>query len=325
MNWLSLGAGLLAGAAAEQLATVPLRRRSESEATPRPLSAIDIELALPDGGVLRGVEAGSGLPLVLLHGITLRAGVWHRQWDLVDEARVIAIDLRGHGGSEPGSDGSSIEANARDIAFLLESLDLTDAVIAGHSMGGMVLGRFIADNLFDESPLWRRVGAVGFISTAGRSPVGLANDLLRSLAGPIQRLADANPRLARRVTSIPENDLGNILVRSTFGKRPDARDVRETAKAFESLEVDQFLKAAPSILDHDVLEALERCSLPSAVIVGSRDPLTPVRESRRLASALADSTIEIVAGAGHQLMLERPDEVNAMLRGLLARAALSRV
>ena len=56
----------------------------------------------------------------------------------------------------------------------------------------------------------------------------------------------------------------------------------------------------------------------------TRNPLTPVRESRRLAAALSDSTLEIVPGAGHQLMLERPDEVNEMLRGLLARAAIER-
>jgi pimeloyl-ACP methyl ester carboxylesterase len=327
VNWLSLGVGLLVGAAAEQLATVPLRRRSESVVTPRPACWTEIELDTPDGGVLRGVEAGSGPPLVLLHGITLRADVWHRQWALADEARVIAVDLRGHGGSEAGHAGSTIEANARDLAFLLEALDLEGAVLAGHSMGGMVVGRFIADHLLGDQAeaLAHRVAGVGFISTAGRSPVGLANDLLRSLALPVQRFTASNPRLARRLVSIPDNDLGQVMVRSTFGKRPDLRDVRETADAFDSLEVTQFLEAAPSILDHDVLDSLRHCRIPAAVIVGRRDPLTPVRESRRLAAALPEASIDIVDGAGHQLMLERPDEVNAMLRQLLARSAVRAV
>ena len=321
MNWLSLGTGLMVGFAAEQLATRSFREVSESVASPRPELAVDIEIVTPDGGVIRGVEAGSGPPLVLLHGITLRADVWHRQWELTDQARVIAIDLRGHGLSESGSDGASIEANANDLAFLLETLDLDGAVIAGHSMGGMVLGRFIADYSSDDQII-DRVAGTGFISTAGRSPVGLANGFLQDIAGPAQSFASRFPKLADRLTAVPDNDLGQVLVRSTFGKKPDARDVREATAAFESLEIDQFLDAAPSILEHDVLDALAVCDVPAAIIVGSRDPLTPVRESRRLAKALPDATITVVPDAGHQLMLERPDEVNEMLRSLLARAAV---
>ena len=327
MNWLSLGLGLAGGWAAEQLATRPLRNASGSVATPRPELTVDIELPTPDGGVIRGVEAGSGQPIVLLHGITLRADVWHRQWDLTDEARVIALDLRGHGLSTPGTDGASIEANADDLALVLTELDLDGAVIAGHSMGGMVLGRFVAEHLDPASlhhdpAVAARVAGLGFISTAGRSPVGLANGLLQRLAPPVRSLAARFPKTAERLSDIPDNDLGQILVRSTFGKRPDLRDVRETAEAFESIEIGRFLEAAPSILDHDVLDALRRCELPAEVIVGSRDPLTPVRESRRLAAALGRAELTIVPDAGHQLMLERPDEVNEMLRRLLARTAI---
>jgi len=322
VNWLSLGAGLLVGIAAEQFATRSLHDDTQSMASPRPELSVDIEIPAPDGGVIRGVEAGQGPPLILLHGITLRADVWHRQWELADEARVIAIDLRGHGLSTSGSDGASIEANANDVALLLETLDLEGAVIAGHSMGGMVLGRFIADHYLHDDALQARVAGIGFISTAGRSPVGLANGLLQNASAPLQSLATRFPALADRLTSIPDNDLGQVLVRSTFGKQPDLRDVRETAAAFESLEVDQFLAAAPSILDHNVLDALAECDLPASIIVGSRDPLTPVRESRRLAKAMPGSAVTIVPDAGHQLMLERPDEVNEMLRELLARSAV---
>lgn len=322
MNWLSLGTGLLVGLAAEQFATRSFREVNESVPTPRPELAVDIEIPTPDGGCIRGVEAGTGPPLILLHGITLRADVWHRQWELTDEARVIAVDLRGHGLSEAGSEGASIEANANDLALLLETLDLEGAVIAGHSMGGMVLGRFVADHWLEDASMHARVAGLGFISTAGRSPVGLANGLLQNASVPAKSFATRFPRVASRLASIPDNDLGQILVRSTFGKRPDLRDVRETAAAFESLEIDQFLDAAPSILDHDVLDSLADCDVPAAIIVGSRDPLTPVRESRRLANALPDATITVVSDAGHQLMLERPDEVNEMLRTLLSRASV---
>ena len=144
------------------------------------------------------------------------------------------------------------------------------------------------------------------------------------MAAPLQGVARRFPGLSRRIADVPGNDLGHILVRSTFGASPDPADIMETVDAFESIEIDDFLAAAPSILDHDVLRDLRRWELPAAVIVGSRDPLTPPKFSRALAAALPNAELEIVPGAGHQLMLERPDEVNDMLRSLLARAAVQR-
>jgi pimeloyl-ACP methyl ester carboxylesterase len=115
-----------------------------------------------------------------------------------------------------------------------------------------------------------------------------------------------------------------LLVRATFGTSPELADVRETAAAFEAIRIEELLDIVPSILDHDVIDFLSGWDLPSSVIVGSRDPLTPPRESRLLAERLSDATLEIVPGAGHQLMLERPDEVNSMLRHLVARAGVIR-
>lgn len=322
MNWVGLAAGLVVGFGAERLAA---RRLLADPATLDLTSTDEIpwnhhHLETPDGGQLHAVEIGSGPPIVLIHGVTLRASIWHQQAVLADESRVIAIDMRGHGESRAGRNGSSISANADDLAFLLETLDLRGAVVAGHSMGGMVLGRCLADRPELASS---RIAAVGFISTAARRPAGAPSPLFKPVIRRLRNAAAGAPKMARRLADLPDNDLGQILVRATFGADPDLDDVRETVDAFESIRIDELLDIFPSLLDHDVVDFLADWQLPAAVIVGSRDPLTPPREAELLAERLRDATLEIVPGAGHQLMLERPHAVNDMLRTLVARAAVN--
>ena len=146
MNWLGLAAGLAVGVGAERLATRSLRDLDDVAVESNPVELTPHHFDMPDGGVAHVLAVGAGPPLVLLHGITLRADVWHHQFALADEATVYAVDLRGHGLSRAGTEGPTIEANARDLAFFLNEFDLQGAVVAGHSMGGMVLGRFLVDH-----------------------------------------------------------------------------------------------------------------------------------------------------------------------------------
>ena len=76
------------------------------------------------------VERGQGRPLVLLHGVTLQAEAWAPFLHLLgDQFRVIAIDVRGHGLSNPGTEGIGRLRAADDLATLLEQLDLRDAIV----------------------------------------------------------------------------------------------------------------------------------------------------------------------------------------------------
>ena len=117
----------------------------------------------PDGGSIHAVEKGVGRPLVLLHGVTLRADVWAPQFhQLTDRYRVIAVDLRGHGHSKAGSEGYGIPQLATDLATLLRTLDLTGAIVVGHSMGGMTLMQFCGDH---ADALAERVAGLVFLAT----------------------------------------------------------------------------------------------------------------------------------------------------------------
>ncbi|HWJ96829.1 MAG TPA: alpha/beta fold hydrolase, partial [Acidimicrobiales bacterium] len=108
-----------------------------------PAGVIEHEIPTPDGGTVHAIEQGAGRPLVLLHGITLRADVWAPQFhQLTDRYRVIAVDLRGHGTSKAGDAGFGVARLGDDLATLLTELDLHDAVLVGHSMGGMTVMQF---------------------------------------------------------------------------------------------------------------------------------------------------------------------------------------
>ncbi len=321
MKIATLAAGIALGFGAERLTLRRIRRTTDDTPTPDAYELTDGSVELRhhrmethDGGSLHAIDAGSGRPIVLLHGVTLHAGIWHNQMVLADRARIIAVDLRAHGQSTAGSDGPTIEANARDLVTLLERLDLTDAVIAGHSMGGMVLGRFLVDHLDVAT---ERVSAVGFISSAGRNPARVPTGILGPAAKRLRKIAMARPKLAARIAQVPPSDLGEIAVRATFGATPHPDAVRETALAFEALPPADLLGIVPSIFDHDVLDGLTKVELPAHVIVGSQDPLTEPAESTHLAEALPNATLTVCDGAGHQLMLERPDAVNDMLMALL--------
>ena len=101
--------------------------------------------------------------------------------DLSDRCRVLAVDLRGHGESRAGSAGFGLDLLAEDLRTVLEALDLRDAIVVGHSMGGMTLMQFCADHpdVLDE-----RVAGVVFLATAPVIPVPPGVQRAFRAAGP---------------------------------------------------------------------------------------------------------------------------------------------
>ena len=105
-------------------------------------------MATTDGAELHVAERGQGRPFVLLHGVTMSTLSWHYQLiDLVDAGyRVLAPDVRGHGRSTGGRDGYTIARLADDAFEVLRALDVRDAIVVGHSLGGMTMLQLLADH-----------------------------------------------------------------------------------------------------------------------------------------------------------------------------------
>lgn len=264
-------------------------------------------LPTPDGGTIHAIEAGSGRPLVLIHGITLRSDIWAPQLrDLSDHFRVISVDLRGHGASIAGSAGYGIDRLADDLATLLETLDLREAIIVGHSMGAMATMSFCGDH---PDVLAERVAGLVFVATRAHQVLPPYVDrLARNLVATGQRLLDAGGTLPARA------NVTTRLARLAFGDKPSPTAVNLVAEMGQAMEPDALVGSLSGLLDHDARDAIAATRTPSMVVVGTRDLLTPVPAGRHLAHLLPDSDFVVLPRCGHQIMQERPDELAELLR-----------
>ncbi len=321
-KWM-IALGVAGGATA--LALGPGRKVAAGRIRRRANPTIDDLFALPDdvvrhdvpthdGGTVHVIEVGQGRPLVLLHGVTLAAEVWAPIMHLArDRFRVIALDVRGHGRSQVGTEGVGRRLAAHDLATVLTELDLEGAVVCGHSMGGMILGQFCGDH---PDVLTERVAGLGFMDTAVGSvtPPGMAR-LSRRFGAELVRRADAGRPI--RLPGNPDDQL--LMTRLAFGARPSGAAVEVARRLGHELSDDHRTHLWVDLYDTDNRAALRTVKVPSVVMVGSRDTLTPVYAAKRIMACLADARLEVVPGAGHQLMQERPFEVVGFFDDLVQR------
>lgn len=239
------------------------------------------------------LEAGTGPPLVCVHGAGGAADIWVRQLEgLAGVARVIAPDLPGHGpGDGPGR--QSVGAYADWLAAFLDARALARPILAGHSMGGA-----IAQTLALERPA--RLGGLVLVATGAR---------LRVLPRLLELLRDRPPEghdLIGALSYAPATPRERVATAD--------RALRETAPLVtlgDFVACDRF----------DVMARLGDVRVPTLIVAGLEDRLTPVTYGRRLAAAIPGARLVEVEGAGHFPQLEQPDAVNRAIREFLAELA----
>src|ERR1700730_15951021 len=113
---------------------------ADAGADVRPLSDDGVRrVEIQDGIKLQVAERGTGRSVVFLHGWGMTLDAWSYLPTLLPaDVRMIAVDLRGHGGSSPVPPGGDLDLLAADVARLLEVLEIEDAIVVGHSLGGLV-------------------------------------------------------------------------------------------------------------------------------------------------------------------------------------------
>ena len=272
-----------------------------------------------DGGRIHVVEVGTGPTIVLLHGITLGVGVWVRQFRaLAGGHRVLALDLRGHGQSIAGTGGYAFERMAADLLTVLEGRAVEGAVVVGHSMGGMVLQ---LTALVRAKELAAHAAGIVLVGTdAGPAipgplgrPMGVAT---AAVAGRAARFAE------RRGKGVyPGSDLATWGARLSFGSRPDPAEVELVRSISAAVAPRAMAELLGPLLAFDVRAELGRIDLPTLVVVGTRDLLTPARRARVVAELVKGARLELLAGCGHLVMLERADALNALLASFAADVA----
>lgn len=263
------------------------------------LEGDEVELTGPDGSTLAVHLAGDpeGPVVVLAHCWTGSRHTWAPVTRRLVAAgcRVVRWDQRGHGRSVAGHMGHSIEGLADDLATVLDELDLDDVVLVGHSMGGMTVQSF-ATHHHDE--FHRRTRAVVLVATAAHGVRNAFNAKARELV--------QHARVERMLSHPPT---GQLFIRSTFGRRAHPHHVEATRADFVATPGEVRGDFAAAMQAMDLREGIARIDVPTTILVGSRDTLTPVPLSRSLATTIPGARLEVLPGCGHMLPYEAPDDI----------------
>jgi pimeloyl-ACP methyl ester carboxylesterase len=310
-------AGVTAGVvgavyAGERAVVARIRHRDDPDAGRPLVPEFDTSrtIGTHDGGTIYTISRSPGSrgdapPVVFCHGVTLTSRVWAKQFDSFPAAgfRAVAFDARGHGESTVGETGHSIDNLADDLRTVLESLDLHDAILVGHSMGGMAVQAFVI-----RHPGVARARVQGLVlqSTSSHNLVSDA----RRVRGAIERVVELGPDLG---TIMRQPNLGFLLARIGFGNDPHPSHVEATRQMLASCDRTTTREAATALLSLDLTAGLPRVKLPTLVLVGTADSLTPPRDSRRIADLIPGARLVEYPGAGHMLMYERTEAVDALI------------
>jgi pimeloyl-ACP methyl ester carboxylesterase len=254
-----------------------------------------------DGAFLAVTIAGTGPTVVLAHCWTGSSRVWapvaHR---LVNSGhRVVLYDQRGHGESTSGADGFTVPRLGADLRTVLEAVDVRDAVLSGHSMGGMTIQSLA---LHHPEVLRNRVRAVVLVATAASGLGGSRTDAFA------QRIV-ASRGLERAMRS----RAGHALVRGAVGRTPRHAHLVTTRDLFVACPPDARAGFLGAMLEMDVREGHASMRVPTTVVVGSRDRVTPPRHAKEMADNIGGARLVTLEDAGHMLPLEEPDAVAELL------------
>jgi pimeloyl-ACP methyl ester carboxylesterase len=269
-----LGAGVVAGAAAglagaayaiERAVVAGVRRRPDPDAGKPLVPPFDEAVRYPshDGGSVYTISRGKGAPILFSHGVTLSTRVWVKQFEALPEQRFrcIGFDHRGHGDSECGDSGHSIGNLAEDVRTVLERMDLHDAVLVGHSMGGIALQAFASH--YPEVAAERVRGMV-LMSSLAKTYLSGASWLRKTF----ERLTGGGPSAGDLMT---QQNLGFFLARVGFGRDPQASHVELVREMIAACPKAASQEAVTALVGLDMTDELPRIRVPTLVLSGSAD------------------------------------------------------
>ncbi|MED7927636.1 alpha/beta hydrolase [Nonomuraea sp. LP-02] len=329
-------AGVAAAAMAKRYAVGRIRLRPDTEAS-EPFGELRgrERTHITSDGVALHVELDgpddAPLTIVFCHGYCLNLESWHYQRkDLRDNYRLVLWDQRSHGRSQRAqADESMIDRLGDDLAEVIEEFVPGPCVLVGHSMGGMTI-MALADRhpgLFGD-----KIRAVALLSTSAGKLAELTLGLPAMLSKVVHKVAPGTvSMLGKRGAFIDRtrsvgSDIAFLITRYMgFG---DSKNVSPTVVDFaESMiratPTEVFADFYPALMNHDKLAALDVLgSVPTAIMVGDGDWLTPPDHSKAIAAALPKAQLTEVPDTSHLIQLERPGVVNDALRDLAKRVEL---
>jgi len=256
-----------------------------------------------EGMHLRVEKHGRGRPLMFVHGFPLDHSMWRSQIDAFAEShRVIAVDLCGFGASDAADGTVTMEQFADDLVAMLDVMAIDDPVVfCGLSMGGYIAWQFL-------SRYPDRTAALILCDTRAAADSPEAKENRRKMA----RLAlDAGSK------AVAAPMLAKLFAPSTYEQQPEIVEAtRRVMAATDPIGVAAALRGMAT--RPDMTEMLPRISVPTLLVVGEHDVITPPEEMESMARSIPGAKLVRIPDAGHMAPLENPAAVNQVIGEFLA-------
>jgi len=251
-------------------------------------------------------DVGSGLPIVFLHAFPLDRSMWAPQIGaLVRQGRCIAPDLRGLGAST-GPGPYSMDQYADDVAALLDVLGAEPAVVVGLSMGGYVAFALLRRHR-------ERVRALVLADTRTGADTDEGREKRRRLIEVAR---------ARGSQAIADMQIATMVGQTTRERRPEVVEAIRAMMA--AAPPDGVVGALEAMIARpDSAATAATIGVPTLVVVGEEDTLTPPAEARAMHERIRGSRFEVVSEAGHICNLERASAFNHLLSEFVEAGTLT--
>jgi 3-oxoadipate enol-lactonase len=261
-----------------------------------------------DGRFTYEAAGRTGLPpLVFLHGIGGAARAWRSQLETFsDRYRTVAWDMPGYGGSSPLA-RASIAALAEALQNFLRDIAAVKPILVGHSIGGMIVQQWLADN--PDS-----AGAVVLAQTSpafGKADGDWQKSFIEARLGPLDR--------GESMASLAPN-----LVKELVGDDPDPEGMKVATDCMAGVPEASYRASMLALLGFDQRQALKDIKVPTLVLSGTKDKNAPAPMMAKMASFIPSATYVELEGAGHLVNLERPRAFDAALDQFLRTTMITR-
>jgi len=243
-------------------------------------------------------RSGSGVPLVLIHGLASSMGLWASlDQGQLEGIEIISYDLRGHGASERAMGAHTLAKHSADLKGLLAALSIQRATFAGLSLGGMIAMELAASNP-------AMVAGLALLDTAAAFPQA-TRDLFFELASSASfNGMSAITDTFMQLSFTPQFMAANPKMIATIRKGMLASDAASIAAA------------ARMVAKIDLHQRLSAIQCPTIVLVGEQDQLSPPALAEELATGIKGAQLHVLPGSGHASPVEQPQAVTALLAQL---------
>lgn len=263
--------------------------------------------------------------IIFVHGFTLAGESWYRQFNELrkshPEARLLTMDLRGHGqtGAVPASLCTVEGAAADALAVIAERAATGKLIVVGHSLGGLIALHMVRAA---EESIRRRIAGVVLISTSidKLAAQGVPQILASPVADAARNAIESSPKEIRKFREAIASLMAPSLAVAVFARRTDYEIIEFHAAMINETPLETFVGYLDDLQDHDEFAAgpyLE--GLPGAVLVGTKDDVTPRKQADLIMEKWPDAELVEVDGAGHMLPLEAPEAVNRAIERVLEK------